>query len=166
MTPTNPTPPLDHDKFIVPDSPKPVPPPTQPAPPRRLNAHKRESWCRHYRGLMDHDACEAGVTYASIRQIHPQGDIPCWNPELTTCAKRASWTPEEIAAREAAAKASFERIVKCLNAIHEKHGKARGMRANMPCPACGTGTLHYSIASYNGHVHGKCTTEGCASWMQ
>lgn len=34
------------------------------------------------------------------------------------------------------------------------------------CPACGTGKLHLSQAAYNGHVHGRCTTEGCVSWME
>lgn len=34
------------------------------------------------------------------------------------------------------------------------------------CPACGTGKLHLSQAAYNGHVWGRCTTEGCVSWME
>lgn len=33
------------------------------------------------------------------------------------------------------------------------------------CPAC-KGRLHLSQSSYNGHVHGKCETEGCVSWME
>jgi len=28
------------------------------------------------------------------------------------------------------------------------------------------GALHYSVASYNGHMHGRCETEGCVAWMQ
>lgn len=33
------------------------------------------------------------------------------------------------------------------------------------CPKC-KGKLHLSQSSYNGHVHGHCTTEGCVSWME
>ena len=33
------------------------------------------------------------------------------------------------------------------------------------CPAC-KGRLHLSQAAYNGHVWGKCETEGCVSWME
>ncbi len=28
------------------------------------------------------------------------------------------------------------------------------------------GTLHYSVAGYNGHLWGQCTTVGCARWME
>lgn len=33
------------------------------------------------------------------------------------------------------------------------------------CPQCG-GRLHLSQSAYNGHVHGKCETEGCVAWME
>lgn len=33
------------------------------------------------------------------------------------------------------------------------------------CPAC-TGKLHLYQSAFNGHVHGKCTTPGCVSWME
>jgi hypothetical protein len=33
------------------------------------------------------------------------------------------------------------------------------------CPAC-KGRLHLSQSSYNGHVHGKCETKDCVSWME
>lgn len=33
------------------------------------------------------------------------------------------------------------------------------------CPVC-KGGLHLSQSSYNGHVHGKCETAGCVSWME
>ena len=34
------------------------------------------------------------------------------------------------------------------------------------CPTGCGGKLHLSQAAYNGHVWGKCTTEGCLSWME
>lgn len=36
----------------------------------------------------------------------------------------------------------------------------------MPCPCCKVGTLRYSRAAYNGHIHGNCTTTGCVAWME
>jgi hypothetical protein len=33
------------------------------------------------------------------------------------------------------------------------------------CPCC-KGRLHLSQSAYNGHVHGKCETDGCVSWME
>lgn len=34
------------------------------------------------------------------------------------------------------------------------------------CPICGTGKLRYSRAGYNGHVHARCSTDGCVAWME
>jgi hypothetical protein len=45
-------------------------------------------------------------------------------------------------------------------------GKGRGGSGEFPCPACGTGTVHYSVASVNGHIHAGCTTEGCIRFME
>ena len=57
----------------------------------------------------------------------------------------------------------WQRIEKCAKAIREKHGeysirtgRAAGGPYEMPCPACGVGTLRYTIAG-NGHVHASCT---------
>lgn len=34
------------------------------------------------------------------------------------------------------------------------------------CPTGCGGKLHLSQAAYNGHVWGKCTTDGCLAWME
>lgn len=44
--------------------------------------------------------------------------------------------------------------------------KGHGGSGTMPCPHCKTGTLHFRVASINGHVHGQCETEGCLRWME
>lgn len=36
----------------------------------------------------------------------------------------------------------------------------------MECPVCKTGKLRYSRAAYNGHVHARCSTDGCVAWME
>lgn len=44
-----------------------------------------------------------------------------------------------------------------------KAGKRRNIRETIVCPAC-FGTLTFSVSS-NGHLWGKCGTEGCLEWM-
>jgi hypothetical protein len=36
----------------------------------------------------------------------------------------------------------------------------------MDCPVCKTGKLQYRRSSYNGHVHGRCSTADCVAWME
>lgn len=124
--------------------------------------------CVHFNGIQ-HGACKAGVNYADVRDetTRPHG-FPCLAQYAgnATCPKLERMSREQAEAEEAAFQAAFARVNTCRGAIKEKHGKARGIRDEMPCPmGCG-GTLRYSIASYNGHIHGACSTDGCASWME
>jgi len=34
------------------------------------------------------------------------------------------------------------------------------------CPVCKTGRLRMTQSAYNGHVHGRCDTDGCVHWME
>jgi hypothetical protein len=36
----------------------------------------------------------------------------------------------------------------------------------MICAACKTGTLRYSRAASNGHVHARCSNLNCVAWME
>lgn len=36
----------------------------------------------------------------------------------------------------------------------------------MDCPVCGSGKLQYKRSNYNGHVHAKCSTDGCVAWQE
>jgi len=45
-------------------------------------------------------------------------------------------------------------------------GRGKGGTGEFPCPACEIGTVHYSVASVNGHIHAGCTTEGCIRFME
>lgn len=125
--------------------------------------------CRHFTGVQ-HDTCEAGVAYASVRDTSQPGPYrwPCFakNGATTSCALVNRPTREEAEAEEAAFKACFARVKVARQAITDKHGKARGLGGEMPCPnGCG-GILRYSIAGVNGHIHGSCSTADCASWME
>lgn len=67
--------------------------------------------------------------------------------------------------------ASYERGVKARGAA-KADAKARGFAkgsggiGEIACPCCDGGKLRYSVASYNGHMHGRCSTQGCVSWME
>lgn len=44
--------------------------------------------------------------------------------------------------------------------------KGHGGAGVIDCPVCQDGKLSYSVASYNGHMWGKCSTKGCVAWME
>lgn len=41
----------------------------------------------------------------------------------------------------------------------------KGPEGVVPCPVC-AGSLQWTRAESNGHIWGKCETDGCLSWMQ
>lgn len=136
-------------------------------------------WCIHYRGITGPrgetvTSCEAGVDYGAWRGIGHDRQ-PCFlddktgqsKPNAMPCPHLRRPTQGEIAAHEAWCKQRWERqaIVMVGIADWRKAHKGKSAREVVECPAC-KGRLHLSIAAYNGHVHGKCETEGCVSWME
>lgn len=86
------------------------------------------------------------------------------------------WTQEEVRASlpsKEEAQAEFDKVSDALTAMSacqddakaKGYKKGNGGRGFIPCPIC-KGRLHYSVASHNGHMWGRCETEGCVSWMQ
>jgi hypothetical protein len=64
--------------------------------------------------------------------------------------------------------ASFDKILTALKVAGEWRVKPKPPEDRhdvVVCPIC-KGMLHLSQSSYNGHVHGRCKTEGCVSWME
>lgn len=138
----------------------------------------RGGWCIHYRGISDGKGgtvttCEKGVEYSTFRPggFHRQ---PCFltktgesKPDVQPCEHLRRPTPDEIAAHEQWSEQRMQKMFSVLKAIkpwRDKH-KGRSHAETIECPAC-KGNLHLSISSYNGHVHGRCKTEGCVSWME
>lgn len=133
--------------------------------------------CIHFNGLReDTGACDAGVVYLTVKatdeSIKGFARYPCFREgEAVPCAKRHFPTPEEVAAQVAEHNASWERLKLGIRAASDdakKHGFKMGNagRGVVPCPVCKAGELHYTVAAYNGHMHGRCTTPDCVSWMQ
>ena len=146
--------------------------------------------CRHFNGTMN-QCCEAGIRYDDVRakndpptpyisrgiQYTANSSMPCWvdspdmNAQNLDCPKRSLFTREEAEADERQMHESFTRIATGRKAImeflKEKGELKRDVAGKIPCPNCKTGSLHFRRAgAYNGHIHAKCTTEGCCAWME
>lgn len=130
--------------------------------------------CIHFRGIQN----ECGAK-TDIRQL-VAGDafgwatrIPCFadNETTVTCASRQLPSREESQKIFADYHDSMARSLAATSAAHgdaKKKGlrKGNGGVSEMPCPLeCG-GTLRYSVASCNGHMHAACTTPTCVRWME
>lgn len=144
----------------------------------------REKWCKHYAGMHEKTHCDAGVEYQSVRVDHDPIKYRASSGDTTTyerrtsypclprfdvfgcqCEKREFRTRQEIEAEERENADRFRRIAKALESIHAVAKGRRGIGGDIECPNC-KGTLRFSIASYNGHIHARCSTDGCMAFMQ
>lgn len=129
---------------------------------------KRDNWCRH-RTAFDRDkfpVCKVGVDYHQFDG--PFNTKPCLGESAEAkarCSQYSGWTAEEIAEREREVEASMNRIRAAITAIREAVGGKRGLGGSIPCPTCSK-PLHYSIARLNGHIHARCETPQCVSFME
>jgi hypothetical protein len=132
-------------------------------------------FCNHYRAMHGNTTCKVGVAFDDFKG-GAFDQRPCFcNPGATPnpgCSLQEMPTPEQLAAEEAEMNARFEKIGKARKAIVEnlggpwKRGKP-SVAGVIDCPACGKEqSLQFSCSGYNGHVHAKCKTEGCVSWME
>jgi hypothetical protein len=86
--------------------------------------------------------------------------------QLAMCPKWLRSTREMGEARADDLDSSMERFRLVMPVVAKWRKKPpRGKTEVIECPAC-KGRLHLSQASSNGHVHGKCETSGCVSWME
>lgn len=131
-------------------------------------------WCDHYRGMHETNSCEVGVVFAELPGYGTRGFMdacPCFGPDGEECSKAKYPSDEEMAAREALARESMLNMTKAAAAIAADIGGdwKRGdpsVAGAIDCPVCGSsGALSYSRAGYNGHLHARCKTDGCVSWM-
>lgn len=137
------------------------------------------NYCRHYNpdtrfgiGLRAKPTglCDAGVKYDDV--CNPgSGSKPCIGGHTLAdpaaiCPKWDRKTREEGEKRADAMEASLKRMLIVMPVVAEWRAKPpRGKQEIIECPQC-KGRLHLSQAACNGHVWGKCETEGCVSWME
>lgn len=125
----------------------------------------RAGTCKHFNGIQN-NTCHAGVRYKQFAL----GVFPCikkFNKENVTCDKYAEPSAEEVAAHDAMIKAEMEKFMAAGPLIKEvkREHKGTNWKGVKECPVC-KGKLHMSHAAYNGHVWGRCETEGCLAWME
>jgi len=136
-----------------------------------LMKRNRDEHCKCFNGLQNR-FCEKRIEYTQFNNGTHDGlalVLPCWGPQgfieqstPKTCDGYCTYTPEEIADREEQIEEQFLRhqtIRKAIIAECPRPGNGK-----LVCPCCG-GTVSYSRA-LNGHVHARCSTKGCASWME
>lgn len=128
----------------------------------------QSSRCVHFTGVQN-DVCAAGVRYDDVRndaiQTRFSDRLPCLSSAVP-CPSRRLPTTEEIEAEERALTAMMEAVETaraCIIAVSQ--GK-RGASGSTECPVCDGGTLRYSIAKMNDHIHAACTTPACVKWME
>lgn len=132
----------------------------------------RKGSCVHFTGIQ-HQACKEGICYDTVRGL----GLPCITgnapPSGITCPSYLEPTAEQIADWQAKRDASLDRMRKVMLPVSEWRKAQAWSKRNkvsasgtVPCAACGSGTIHLSMAAYNGHVWGRCTTAGCVSWVE
>lgn len=135
------------------------------------------NYCQHYTTKPGPNgiSCAAGMNLDEIKNVPTGPKDYKWGPcigghELTDphehCPhwiRRTREMGEERADRVAEV---FRRMELVGPVVAEWRKKPpRGKAEVIECPAC-KGRLHLSQAACNGHVHGKCETAGCVSWME
>lgn len=128
--------------------------------------------CRHFNGIQN-KVCKAGIEY---RHDGKDTASPCIPKFIKG---RPAWPCDlfEIMSQQDAEREADERILSMergtkaycaakADADSKGYKKGHGGAGSLPCPCCDGGTLRYTVASYNGHMHGRCSTEGCVWWMQ
>jgi hypothetical protein len=145
----------------------------------------RADACIHYTGAINPHSkgvCQKGINYRELVGGPIQGwvsRIPCVSMEArggekVSCSQFQAPTPEQIAEDKRKTDESMRRFMVAYSGKVREWREAQGWSKKnrvgatgvVPCEACGNGEVHLSMAAYNGHVHGKCTTDGCVSWME
>ena len=74
--------------------------------------------------------------------------------------------PETVAKNDAEFKSRLGASMAVFAEVKKRgFGKGKGGKGSMPCQTCGK-DLWFSVASINGHVWARCSTDGCVSFMQ
>ncbi len=134
-----------------------------------------DGWCIHYRYNRDKkkpedDTCEAGVRYDTFPKFSSR---PCYldkgksKPDALPCDHLRVPTPKEITDHEKYIDERMNQMKIVMVGIKLWRDAHKGKSAAeiVECFAC-KGRLHLSIVAYNGHVHGRCETDNCVSWME
>lgn len=124
--------------------------------------------CKHYNGYLE-KTCKAGMDYRKLVGGPDLGwaarlpcipDSPLRKGPIQSCSKYETYTPEEQRAIEKEHKERSEYMFKAI-----KTTQSLGLYSGeIECPKC-KNQLTFSKARSNGHIWGRCKTDGCLLWM-
>ena len=120
--------------------------------------------CVQYRTL----PADGRGTYIKAGEPTVRQEIDRRGEQMVPCAHFQEPTQEEVAADRKESDAYLERTlaaIKVASAWRVKPKPPEDRFDVLECPVC-KGRLHVSQSSYNGHIHGKCETQDCVSWME
>lgn len=136
--------------------------------------------CQHFNGI-GNDCCKAGVKYADVSLDHAPVPYesrgytytrtrswPCFVDEKEAagrCASVSFLTSEEARAKAERRADDLEIMMEGARRAHEASKGVGSGTGFVVCPKC-DGRLHWSKAASNGHVWGKCETQGCLAWVE
>lgn len=138
------------------------------------------NYCQHYKpqpGSTKQDYCALKLGASErMQKAHSLGEpsmTPCIGGHkakdvLALCPKWIRRTREMGEKRADAFEAAMDRMSIVMPVVNDwriKPKPAQDRSEVIECPKC-KGKLHLSQSAYNGHVHGRCETEGCVSWME
>lgn len=159
-------------------------------------AQKRATRCRHFNGVQHDkcEAGVCYKTLQEGEKLLPCLPWHCdTNKPIASCDKYGVYTAQEIAAQEREIEHSINgtmiarmAIVSELDRRHAIGDKSVVSKRSadrdfsetgcmsayvagagkIPCPVCKTGTLGYSRAECNGHIHAACSTKNCVRWVE
>lgn len=135
------------------------------------------NYCVNYApkpGSLGSDYCALGLGASDAMDRARKAGQPNMSPcigghkasdALALCPKWERGSLEHAERRANAIEKSMERMSVVMPVVNAWRNKKPFRKAEViECPKC-KGRLHLS-QSYNGHVHGKCETEDCVSWME
>jgi len=129
----------------------------------------KPTWCKHYRTPRDHDSCDAGVKYDSMRGIK-FNKRPCFYKNKDRCisCSHQEWpSQEELIVEEKMWDDALSKVTKVEPILVKikSENKGKDWHGQKPCPVC-QGTLTIRHAGCNGHCSVKCSEDGCVSFME
>ena len=128
------------------------------------------NYCQHYKpkpgALNVSEWCMKGALKPPLRDMPCVGGHERFDDPTTVCEH---WLRRTREMGEALAD-SFEKEMKDMQLLGPILSEWRkkepiGKQEIIECPVC-EGKLNLSQSSYNGHVHGRCETDGCFNWME
>jgi hypothetical protein len=142
---------------------------------RDMLIREKQQDCRYFTGIQN-KCCEAGVDYDILTE-DGKYVLPCKKNFVSIgrdpviCQSFKTRTREEAETYANKRLMRADRTLAAVAAAHEDAAKkgfklGHGGASTMDCPTKCGGTLHYSVAGVNGHMHARCDTKECVQWME